>query len=79
MPVVTGFRETATSRTALQPTQVEAQVSVLRPTSADPILQINTGGSGDRKFPGKTSQTLQLTRQSALELFEIIRRTYSLN
>lgn len=76
MPVVTGFRETATDRTALQPTQVEAQVAVLRPPFADPILQISTGGSSDRKFPGKTSQTVQLTRKSALELFDVLRRTY---
>ena len=40
------------------------------------ILQLDTLGSDTRKQPGKQSQTIQLNRDSARRLAEIIRRAF---
>jgi hypothetical protein len=55
-----------------------ARVKVIRPDGAPPIVQIDTGGSADREHPGKLSQTLQLTRERAVELHAILARVYGL-
>jgi len=40
------------------------------------VVQIDTNGSADRANPGKQSQTIQLGREAARGLFDILRRTY---
>jgi hypothetical protein len=60
----------------LQPTQLIAQVKVFAPNGELPIVQIDTYGSEDRKIPGKQSQTLQLGKEAAFELYKILKETY---
>jgi hypothetical protein len=60
----------------LQPTQVIAFVKVFDVESGSPIVQIDTLGSDDRKNPGKQSQTLQFGKESAEQLFNILKQTY---
>ena len=40
------------------------------------LLQLDTYGSSDREQPGKQSQTIQLTRESAQQLYNIIGREF---
>jgi hypothetical protein len=63
-------------RGKLQPSQVVGVVKIFEPTDGHPIVQIDTNGSADRANPGKQSQTIQLGRESARELFDILKRTY---
>jgi hypothetical protein len=63
-------------RGKLQPSQVVGVVKIFEPTDGNPILQIDTNGSADRANPGKQSQTIQLGREAARELFDILKRTY---
>lgn len=61
----------------IQPSKVTAFVKVFEATSSTPIVQIDTLGSQDRKNPGKQSQTLQFGRESAKQLFDILKQTYN--
>lgn len=60
----------------LQPTQFVAFVKVFLTEGGTPITQIDTYGSDDRKIPGKQSQTLQFGRESAEQLYKILKDTY---
>jgi hypothetical protein len=60
----------------VQPSQVVGLVKIFEPTDGQPIVQIDTNGSADRANPGKQSQTIQLGREAARELFDILKRTY---
>ncbi len=60
----------------LQPSQVVGVVKIFEPTDGNPVVQIDTNGSADRTNPGKQSQTIQLGREAARELFDILKRTY---
>ena len=42
------------------------------------LIQLNTYGSKEREFPGKLSQTLQLDREQAIKLINILERTFDL-
>ena len=68
--------ETRDGRGKLQPSQVVGLIKIFDATVGDPIVQIDTNGSADRANPGKQSQTIQLSREAARELFNILRRTY---
>jgi hypothetical protein len=68
--------ETRDGKGKLQPSQVIGLVKIFAPTDGHPIVQIDTNGSADRANPGKQSQTIQLGREAARELFEILKRTY---
>ncbi|MBX9760117.1 MAG: hypothetical protein K2Y29_15165 [Beijerinckiaceae bacterium] len=59
-----------------QPTQVVAFVKVADLPDSSPIVQIDTYGSADREIPGKQSQTIQLGREAAEQLYRILRDTY---
>jgi hypothetical protein len=59
-----------------QPSEVVGLVKVFEPSDRSPIVQIDTNGSADRANPGKQSQTIQLGRTAAKELFDILKRTY---
>ncbi len=40
------------------------------------VVQIDTYGSADREFPGKKSQTIQLDREGAENLFQILKNEF---
>ena len=63
-------------RGKLQPSQVVGVVKIFEPTDGNPIVQIDTNGSADRANPGKQSQTIQLGREAARELFDLLKLTY---
>ena len=60
-----------------QPSDVIGKVKIFASNDRDPIVQIDTSGSAARANPGKQSQTIQLGREAARELFDILRRTYN--
>ncbi len=71
MAVVTGFQKKLNAREpTLQPTTVVCHWSI---SSDRGLLQLDTFGSNERQIPGKQSQTLQLTTQTARELMRILR------
>ncbi len=59
-----------------QPTEVVAVVKVFENQDSSPIIQIDTFGSEERENPGKQSQTLQFGRESAKQLFDVLKQTY---
>jgi hypothetical protein len=59
-----------------QPTEVEAIVKVFDTEGSTRIVQIDTHGSDERQNPGKQSQTIQFGKDSAKELFDILKDTY---
>jgi hypothetical protein len=60
-----------------QPTHVICHWSVLHGDNGNTsLLQFDTRGSEVREKPEKQSQTLQLTRESAKELFEILKSEF---
>ncbi|WP_424363461.1 hypothetical protein [Methylocystis parvus] len=61
----------------LQPSQVVAFVKVFDAEDSTPVVQIDTLGSEERKNPGKQSQTLQFGKESAKQLFDILKQTYN--
>jgi hypothetical protein len=63
----------------LQPSHVVGFVKVFSPADSSPIVQIDTQGSADRANPGKQSQAIQLGREAARELFELLKQTYGFN
>lgn len=71
MAVVTGFRRHPRNPGGLHPTQVVCHWSV-----ANGVLQLSTYGSEEREIPGKTSQTLQFPRESAEQLFQILKEEF---
>jgi hypothetical protein len=75
MAWVTNF-ETRDGRGKLQPSKVVGLVKIFEATDGRFVVQIDTNGSADRANPGKQSQTIQLGREAAKELFDILRRTY---
>ena len=75
MAIITRF-EKIPGEGRLHPTNVVAKVKTFGDPSKAPIVQIDTMGSDEREIPGKLSQTIQLTEDSARQLFEILRNTY---
>ena len=59
-----------------QPTHVVGFVKVADTPDGSPIVQIDTYGSADRAIPGKQSQTIQLGREAAEQLYRILGDTY---
>ena len=59
-----------------QPSKVVGLVKVFDLPEGDFVVQIDTNGSTERANPGKQSQTIQLGREAARELFDILKRTY---
>ncbi len=64
-------------RGKLQPTQVTAYVKVFQTDDRNSIIQIDTYGSSDREMPNKQSQTLQLGREAAKQLYDLLSETYN--
>jgi hypothetical protein len=75
MAWITRFEERAGAG-RIQPSQVVGLVKVFEIPEGGRVIQIDTNGSEDRKNPGKQSQTIQIGRESARELFDVLKRTY---
>jgi hypothetical protein len=60
----------------IQPTQVKAFLKIFETPGSTRIVQIDTHGSLEREKPGKQSQTLQFGKESAKQLFDILKDTY---
>jgi hypothetical protein len=76
MAVVIGFEKKLNAREpTLQPTTVVCHWSISRNRG---LLQLDTFGSKERQIPGKQSQTLQLTVETARELMRILRDEFRL-
>jgi hypothetical protein len=73
MAIVTGFEKVTAKKPRLHPTEVVGYWSILPDQGSGSILQIDTVGSKDRELPGKQSQTLQLTADSAHQLYQILK------
>jgi hypothetical protein len=76
MALVRNFEPKAMERNSLHK-EIGASYSVFG-DGEDKVLQIDTYGSDDRQIPGKKSQTLQLDRQGAERLLQIIRSEFGL-
>lgn len=57
--------------------EVECTYDVFRDKNGKSYVQLSTFGSKARKTPGKQSQVIQLDEDSARQLVEIIKQTYS--
>jgi len=60
----------------IHPTKVDAHIKVFGGADRAEIIQIDTFGSDDRQISGKISQTIQLNKQAAEQLFDVLRKTY---
>jgi hypothetical protein len=61
------------------PTSVECGYFVFKDQRQGTVLQIETGGSGSREYPGKVSQTLQFDAASAKDFIAILSKTFPSN
>ena len=68
----TSFEKVETTSGSRQPTEVTAKYKIVPVEDGESLFQIDTGGSADRQNPGKQSQTLQLSRESAKELWTLL-------
>jgi hypothetical protein len=75
MALIKNFVRRDIGRGAVHPTSVDCYFHAFEVSGAT-ILQLDTQGSRDRKQPGKQSQTLQLNRDSARRLRDIIARSF---
>jgi hypothetical protein len=71
MAVIKEFRRIITTKARLDPTSVTCEWCCFD-SDDGPILELRTGGSGSRMFPGKVSQKLQMDRQVARALVGVI-------
>lgn len=71
MAVITKFERFEKRTFRIQPTQVVGHWGTFS-EGEKKVLQIDTQGSQTREKPQKQSQTLQLTRQSAFELWKLL-------
>ena len=79
MAVVISFEKDSAKKSGVHPTEVMVYWLMLPDRGRGPILEIYSLKSGDRKKPGSQShihQTFQFTRDSAHELFEILKAEF---
>jgi hypothetical protein len=57
--------------------EIEAKYAVFQ-KDGQGFVQINTYGRSTRDIPGKVSQSLQMDRQGAEQLIEILRKAFAL-
>ena len=65
------------STSQVHPTQVDCRWQVV-PAGDSVLFQLSTYGSDDRESRPKVSQTIQLDRQTAIELVARLRETFDL-
>ena len=76
MALISHFERKHMERNSLHD-EIEATYTVFEKDSRI-LLQIDSYGRESREKPGKKSQTIQLDRQGASELFAILRREFAL-
>lgn len=75
MAVIGTFYEAKPRNDRVHPTVVECEWQIVNAPGVK-LIQLTTFGSADRELPGKASQTLQLDRNGAATLAELIRRAF---
>lgn len=76
MALITAFQRKSQSNGQLQRTQVVGHYKVFSHDGQSKVLQIDTLGSESREIPGKVSQTIQLSEDSAKALWTILGREF---
>lgn len=56
--------------------EVDCTYDIFQDTNGQSYVQLSTFGSKARKIPGKQSQVIQLDKDSARQLVDIIRNAY---
>lgn len=74
MALIRNFERKEMERVSLHD-EIEATYSVFE-RDGRVLLQIDSYGRADREMPGKKSQTIQLDRDGARALFDIIKREF---
>ncbi|HEY8576077.1 MAG TPA: methionyl-tRNA formyltransferase [Devosia sp.] len=77
MALVRRFEKLDSERNQLHQ-EVEARYAIFERDGVG-FVQINTYGRPDREMPGIASQSIQLDRQGAEALVDILRRAFSIN
>jgi 5-methylcytosine-specific restriction protein B len=62
----------------VHPTEVDCGWQVLRTADGTRLLQLSTYGSDDRQSQPKVSQTIQLDRDVARQLVQVLQETFNL-
>lgn len=57
--------------------EVECTYTIFTNSAGDKYFQIDTYGSNNREIRGKVSQSIQLNKDSAIELLEIITKEFN--
>lgn len=65
------------TRNAQVQKEVQASYNVLV-SSGEKYVQINTYGSSERQEKGVVSQTLQINKEAAVQLVDILRREFNI-
>lgn len=76
MALITAFQRKDQSSGQLQRTHVLGHYKVFSHDGQRKVLQIDTLGSEQREIPGKVSQTIQLSEDSAKALWTILGREF---
>ncbi len=76
MARITQFEKLETMTSNRPHTKVECGYRVVNTSRDEVLLQLDTYGSDGRQIPGKTSQSVQLDEAAALDLVQIILKTY---
>lgn len=56
--------------------ETECVATIATSQQGERYLQLDTVGSADRKYAGKVSQSIQFSREAAVQLIDLIRRTW---
>ena len=75
MARISDFERMEGKRLQAHKTEVQCKYALV----GDGLIQLNTYGSKDREFPGKLSQTIQLDKERAETLIQILRREFNLS
>ncbi len=76
MALITAFQRKSQATGQLQRTHVVGHYKVFSHGGQSKVLQIDTLGSDNREMPGKVSQTIQLSEESAKALWTILGREF---
>jgi hypothetical protein len=75
LALIGSFKKLTYSGRGRHPGRVECGYSTFD-AKGQRFLQLDTYGSGEREFPGKTSQTIQVDRVGARELKRILEQAF---
>ena len=76
MALITSFEKKPNDSGQQHRTNVVGHYKVFPPNGQKRIFQIDTLGSSERAMPGKLSQTIQLSEESAKALWVILGREF---